>query len=186
MIYSIRSSAFDCAKVYELTDDGLQIRQEGKPPNVIAYDAIRSVRLRYHGLGWYVCVVRTDSQKFQLTNKHYVKYGEHDDRSENYAAFVTELHTRLQPHAATIDFRQGSNTLKWLGVAMLILFPIGSVATFLLTANGRLVPTWNLRLALSAVPVVLSGMAIPLFKKGRTRPYSPESLPADFLPGRVD
>ncbi len=93
-----------------------------------------------------------------------------------YRTFIQCLHEKIAASGARPAFIGGSNLLFVLGAISFVLLGV-SIAAYLvgLAVLGKSVP----QLLFASVLLAISG--IPLLKKGKAAPYSPQAIPERYL-----
>ncbi len=182
-----RHTLFSKPEEVSLGNDALVRTRNGVEKSRIEFADVKSVTLvcdgtspAHAGTMVYRCIVQSRTTKIVFSN---ALYGKKDPAMDaKYLKVVRGLHQRLQPYADNIRFTQGNNLwfyASWAGliasVLLLILFPIVLFGTGNLSVLRKL---WVIVL----LPVMTTGIFLPLIKKGRSKGYETTRLPAAYLP----
>lgn len=168
---------------YELHNDGLAMRSEGKDSRWYPYSELRLIRLRYHPTrvqrNRYVCDLQwTRSRRFQLSNEHYRGIYDFEDRSEAYRGFIEQLCLNVS-NIQGCQFEGGnskiSNLVIWLcyflGMGMLLL-----VALILATTLPFLI------LVQIAIILFYTPTLFRYARKNRSQNFDPLAISKNLLP----
>jgi hypothetical protein len=166
-----------------LTSRGIVVERGQDRREVIPYAQIRGINLQSHGLqlGFprYTCSISAaNHRKLTLSNVDFVGLARVESRDDTYRQFVKTLHHLVELHRESIEFTCGSNGMFWLGWLLI------SSASVILLGSLFLLGTKEIVTAIIAI-----GLG-PAFAYGtfctcayRRDTYSPETVPADMLPG---
>lgn len=189
-----RNTAFHSAKIVHLTEDAIEMTRNGRVCRSIPFCNVTRVNLALLGSSHagsdavpaYRCLVTDRNGKsIEFRNVAYVKFGEVAVHDMDFLTIVCELHKRLRPFEKAIRFSQGSNAFYWLGwlgllmsVMLLLMVPCA------LYIEGGIGVVLRKAWIIALVPTLVGGSFLPLVLRGRSRPYTPDSLPLDHLPVR--
>ena len=182
MFHTVRSSVFGIERTFLVSDRALiVIAADGRRVDV-PFQEIREVRLQYAGTTSYRCVIVTDSKRFVLTNRHYVRYGGRETRDESYSRFLTRLHEKLRLYAPNIRFTQSPRLPVRMAAVMFVLLPVLYVICLAGFSHSLMSRVCVVFPVLLIAPCTLLGTILPLMQRVRSRSYSPRELPVEFLP----
>lgn len=182
--YTYRPSLLGAPFTFRLTDQGLAY-QAGRRAGVVAYRAIRRIRLSFKPASMQsrrnIAEIWADgAPKLQIVSSTWKSMMEQQRQDEGYAAFLTELHRLIVASGAKPDYERGSvPLLYWPG---LVLFAAVALSLAALTVRGLQSGT------LAGAAFVAAFLALFLWQGGRffrlNRPgsYRPDDLPRDLVP----
>ena len=182
--YVYKASLISSAYQFELTDAGLSWRIGGRS-GVWPYADIASIRLSYRPMSMQSRRFRADIEKagerrIAILSTTWQTVSLMTPQDQDYRAFVTELHRRMQAAGSKASLTGGIGTVTYaVAVAMLALLAIAMIGLFV-----RALATSEFTGALFLV-----GMAVwfawtigGFIKRNRPRGYSFDQLPDALLP----
>ena len=182
--YAYKASLISSAYQFELTDAGLSWRIGGRS-GVWPYADIASIRLSYRPMSMQSRRFRADIEKagerrIAILSTTWQTVSLMTPQDQDYRAFVTELHRRMQAAGSKASLTGGIGTVTYaVAVAMLALLAIAMIGLFV-----RALATSEFTGALFLV-----GMAVwfawtigGFIKRNRPRGYSFDALPETLLP----
>ena len=182
--YVYKASLISSAYQFELTDAGLSWRIGGRS-GVWPYADIASIRLSYRPMSMQSRRFRADIEKagerrIAILSTTWQTVSLMTPQDQDYRAFVTELHRRMQAAGSKASLTGGIGTVTYaVAVAMLALLAIAMIGLFV-----RALATSEFTGALFLV-----GMAVwfawtigGFIKRNRPRGYSFDALPETLLP----
>jgi hypothetical protein len=182
--YVYKASLISSAYQFELTDAGLSWRIGGRS-GVWPYADIASIRLSYRPMSMQSRRFRADIEKagerrIAVLSTTWQTVSLMTPQDQDYRAFITELHRRMQAAGSRAALTGGIGTVTYaVAVAMLALLAIAMIGLLV-----RALATSEFTGALFLV-----GMAIwfawtigGFIKRNRPRSYSFDALPETLLP----
>ena len=189
-----RDTVFHRNKTIQIDRNGIEQIRKGRVIKSFPWDQVKRVNLAFLGANntggdaaaAYRCRVTSEKgTSIELRNVSFAS----DDTSlnEDYSKLVCQLHDHLATHGPiNVEFRQGSNLYYWLGwigllTSCLLLFMI---PCFLFMEGGTSIlirKGWIIALT----PILAGGTFVPLIRRGRSHPYSPDALPTDHMPSEA-
>jgi hypothetical protein len=180
MFHTVRNTPHSPEHTFLVSDRGLSIVTANGERVLIPLPDVREVRLWSTSANCCRCVISTRTQRFELTNRHCLRRGEFQDRSETFTGFLKVLHERLQPYAASVRFTQG-NRLPRVALVMFLLLPLLYVAGLLAYSQNPAPRMWTLIPVLLFLPISLMGTLLPLMRNTRRGSRRIPGIPGSSL-----
>lgn len=129
-----------------------------------------------------LCTVESrDGTRIVFTSRHYKGFGDFEERTAEYRAFLTLFHKELLSSGANPKLIAGSNLIFGLGVVSVFV----AVALVILVVgmglfSNRGFPRHLVKFAF--IILALVGVGLPMLLKGKAGTYALDALPEKFLP----
>jgi hypothetical protein len=183
--YTFRKWLFGADTTYIVHNDALVMRRAGNVKTTIPLTDIRSVQLvdeggNTSGVPIYACIIRTTRRKFVIRSASVVRTDTAQSHAAEYRGFVRALLRALQPHADSVQFIQGSRSVRILALTIVILGPIMILAVGLslyLHATGSVGNLMKLLALIPTIPAILIAA-----RRGPPRMFDPAAVPEEYLP----
>jgi hypothetical protein len=169
---------------YRLRPDGLGWRI-GPRSGVVAYDAIRRVRLSYRPATLqphrFVAEIWAEgAPKLQLSSMTVRSMMDTVRQDVAYSDFVMELHRRIAAAGAAATFESGKNpVVYWIG---LVLFATVSLGLTVLVVRGLQAGSLGGATLVAGFLALFLWQIGTFFRRNRPRRYRAEVPPGDLLP----
>ncbi|TZF83604.1 hypothetical protein FW774_08990 [Pedobacter sp. BS3] len=133
--YIFRKSALEKTQYWELTDEGILCRQEGKTDALIPYQKVQSIRLSYlannrYRLNNYCCKITAGQKTADILSSSYEGMATFNNQADTYIPFVKELVKRVKNTNPYCNLYAGQTPFVFYGniaftfVIVVILFLI--------------------------------------------------------------
>jgi hypothetical protein len=147
----------------------------------VPYHDIAEINVRNEMQGVYSTrIVRKTGKNLTIPARHFKALGQFEDRSEEYVAFIDELHRAAHAANPAIRFVAGSSLLYWLGM-LLVVFGVFFAGAFGYALLFSPKPPPRRIIPIIPIALLVGGMFV---KQGRARPYAADQLPERLLPSR--
>ena len=182
--YVYKASLISSAYQFELTDAGLSWRIGGRS-GVWPYADIASIRLSYRPMSMQSRRFRADIEKagerrIAILSTTWQTVSLMTPQDQDYRAFVTELHRRMQAAGSKASLTGGIGTVTYaVAVAMLALLAIAMVGLFV---RALATSEFTGALFLVGIAVWFAWTVGGFIKRNRPRGYSFDALPETLLP----
>ena len=156
--------------VYTVTDSQLSIHKLKRDERTdIPLSEVRKARLlSMQGICY--TYLWTPQGKIKIQSRSVRGPGRYEDKPTEYKLFVQELHEKLAKANRNTVYAAGSTAIFIMGWVLVVLGLSGLVLRWGFGLRGTL-------------PIALSaGLGLPLVLLGRVKSYSPDALPAKYLP----
>ena len=183
--YAHRQSALTKLREYRLGDDVLIYQDDGREPVNIPYSSITKVAAEYapsrvQPNRYFVHLFGPGKQIIEITNTHFVGFGDLEDRSESYVPFVTALHKKIVEHNPGATFGKASSWGGYIFSVIMVLFLLGivAVAGFFFVLFGLF---WVTLIKLLLIIFYFPSL-IRYVKRNKPGDYDPLSLNVEVIP----
>lgn len=181
MEYRLTTHLGSGAVEHRIEQDRLVVTREKSGQRVdVPFSDIRAINLRQEMPGaWTVRIVRGAGKTITIPSRHFVGFGQFQERGPEYVAFVRRLHEASSAANPQIRFIAGSTVLYWIGwILVVVTGLLGAILLGALAVGGPRTPPW--RVVFSVPVALLVGSAF--IRQGRAKTYGPRALPGNLLP----
>lgn len=181
--YTFKKSAFEKIQHWELTDNGLSFKQEGKTDALIPYQYISTIRMQYKPFRYrtynYSCIISTGTSSVELFSTSYEGFADFSDLRETYTPFVKELVKTVQENNPNCIIQVGQTSSVFFGTLALNIFLL-----FVLLGLVYFIPIQgNMSIV---IKLVLVGYyffyVVKSFKKNKPKQATSSEIPSEVLP----
>lgn len=141
--YTFRKSAIEKAQHWELTENGLSFKQEGKGDAFIPYQHLSSIRILYKPFRFrpnnYSCVITVGTSNAEIFSTSYESIAKFSDLDTTYTPFVKELvqKTSNTNPLCKINAGQSVFTYTWhMALTVLVIVMLLILFSFIPIAGG--------------------------------------------------
>lgn len=182
--YAFKPSVVGGWCTFALKPDGLHW-QIGARSGRVRYERIRAVRLSFRPVTMqsrrFVAEIwSTDNPKIQIVSVSWRSVVEQVRQDGPYAAFITELHRRLEACDSPAQFSAGLPALTyWFGVAT---FAAVLIAMAVMVFRTLRLEQWGASAIVAAILVVFAVQIGNYFRRNKPTRYRPDAIPREVLP----
>jgi hypothetical protein len=182
--YAFKPSVVGGWCIFTLKADGLHW-QIGARSGRVRYERVRAVRLSFRPVTMqsrrFVAEIwSTDNPKIRIVSVSWRSVVEQVRQDEPYAAFITELHRRLQACESPAQFSAGLPVLTyWFGVTTFVAVLIAMAVVIFRTLR---IAQWSASAIVAAVLVVFALQIGNYFRRNKPMRYRPDAIPREVLP----
>ena len=169
---------------FTLKPDGMHW-QIGARSGRVRYERIRAVRLAFRPVTmqsrrFVTEIWSTDNPKIRIVSVSWRSLVEQVRQDAPYAAFVTELHRRLDACGSQAQFSAGLPApIYWFGVATFVAV-LGAMAVVIFRMLR--IEQWNAAAIVAAILAVFALQIGNYFRRNRPVRYRPDAIPREVLP----
>lgn len=183
-LYAFKPSVASAPHQFALRSDGLQW-QIGRRSGLLRYDRIRRVRLSFRpatmqSQRYLTEIWSQDTPKLQIASASWRSMVEQERLDAPYAAFITELHRRLDAAGATVQFSAGMPTVVF-GIGVLV-FGSALIAMVVMMVRAMQSGQWSATAVIAALLAVFGFQLGSYFRRNVPGQYRPDAIPAIVLP----
>ena len=182
--YTFRPSLLGAPWQLKLADDGIEW-MTGQRTGRVAYRSVRRLRMSFKPASMqsqrFITEVWAEgAPKLQIISVSWKSMVEQERLDKPYAAFVAELHRRLEQAAAPVRYEQGTNPLRyWPGLVVFVGVALGLIV---LIVRALLINEWSGAAFIGAFLALFFWRIGPYFRRNRPGFYRAEAPPAALLP----
>jgi hypothetical protein len=182
--YAYKPSVVGGWCVFTLKPDGLHW-QIGARSGRIRYERIRAVRLSFRPVTMqsrrFVAEIwSSDNPKIQIVSVSWRSVVEQVRQDGPYAAFITELHRRLEACDSPARFSAGLPALiYWFGVTTFVAVLVAIAVVIFRTMR---IEQWSASAIIAAILVVFALQIGNYFRRNKPVRYRPQAIPREVLP----